>query len=88
MFTDSGGETKEITELEWLFQTLWTKRQAPAKFSFSIPHTIFFKNDQPDTWYYPNGVEKNKTIIMQKNSYGISMSKLKNSFASEDLLPG
>ena len=57
------------SEMEWLFYNLWTKvGQAPPKFSFSIPETVFYRHGRPESWYFTN----KEGIILKKNKFNVN----------------
>ena len=58
------------SELEWLFYQLWLKTTAaPPRFMFSIPDTMFYRNDKPDTWYFTS----KEGHILKKNKMNVNI---------------
>lgn len=56
-------------EMEWLFYNLWTKTGTTLpKFMFSVPDTIFFRNEIPETWYFTS----KEGYILKKNKFNVN----------------
>lgn len=57
-------------EMEWLYYNLWLKvGPTPPKFNFSIPETVFYRNNsRPETWYFTN----KEGYILKKNKFNVN----------------
>ena len=71
----------DITETEWLLQCLTAKKLVCSKYSFALPQTVIFRDNQPVTWYY-SSKDLDKYMILTKRNSNMTMGRVRLEFAT------
>ena len=71
-----------MNELEWLFDTLWTKNAEPTRYSFSVPHTVVFRKSEPCRWYFAVQDTDGFFRILQKDKANVTSARVQEQILS------
>ena len=65
-----------MNELEWLLDTLWAKQAEPTKYSFTIPHTVVYRNQNPKKWFFASQLPDGTFTILKKNEANLTSAHI------------